>query len=274
MRARIRRHRQALAQLVQRPGVSRAEQNLRWMTDGDLMSAQPAGPDNWSDQQTVLVAAVSETPRSMTIPAVVTAARLLDAMEGVAYLTDRNAIILAIGQHGWTRFADDNAVPWLNADAVIGTSLLAAMTGNAVRDAYRRLHDAVSSGRRAMTVFEYRCDAPIAERHMRMSITAVHGESGVAAVLYQSQLLAEATRPPLRLFSRELRVSEQRAAAAIPCVRLCSFCQRVGWPLEADGTRPRWIDATDYYRRGGPADVTVVDTVCPSCTRHVVLPHV
>jgi hypothetical protein len=274
MRARISTHRQALAQLVPRPGVSRAEQNIRWMTDGDAISAQPAGPNRLSDQRAVLVAAASKAAGPPTIPALVTAARLLDAMEGVAYLTDRDAIILAIGQHGWTQFADDNAAPWLTADAVIGTSLLAAMTGDAVRDAYRRLHDAVSSGRRAVTVFEYRCDAPIAERHMRMSITAVGGEAGVAAVLYQSQMLAEATRPPLRLFARELRLSNQKAAAAIPCVRLCSFCQRVGWPLEADGTRPRWIDATDYYRRGGPADVTVVDTVCPSCTRHVVLPHV
>jgi hypothetical protein len=143
-----------------------------------------------------------------------------------------------------------------------------------VRDAYRRLHDAVSSGRRTLTVFEYRCDSPIAERHMRMSISAVTDREGVAAVLYQSQMLAAVPRPPLRLFAQELRAPRADPDTARPDVLLCAFCHRVAWPLDADRARRRWIDATEYYRRGGPSDVVVTDSICHACARHVVTPNV
>jgi hypothetical protein len=210
----------------------------------------------------------------MAFPAHVTAEQLLDAMEGVAYLTDLDGVILAVGHKGWADFAADNAVPWLKADAVIGTSLFAALSGDATLDAYRRLHAALISGRRAETVFEYRCDSPIAERHMRMSITAVAGEAGVAAVLYQSQMLAEVTRPALRLFSRDLRASRRQVSEPRRMVLLCSFCQRVAWPIGSNGKTRRWIDATEYYRLGGPSDVTVSDSVCRECAKQVVAPNV
>jgi hypothetical protein len=186
-------------------------------------------------------------------------------MEGVAYLTDLDGVILSVGTRGWTEFASDNAVPELTPDSVIGTSLFAAMSGNAVRDMYQRLHAAVGSGRRVASVFEYRCDSPIAERRMRMSISAVTDETGTAAVLYQSQLLTETIRPPLRLFARELRAAKDKSASSLPMVALCSFCHRVEWPVgTAPGAR-RWIDPTDYYRRGGSSDVSVTHGICPAC---------
>jgi len=204
----------------------------------------------------------------------VTPQQLLDAMEGVAYLTDPEATILAVGQPGWSLFAADNGAPWLTAEAVIGTSLFAALHDDTLRDTYRRLHAAVVTGRRSETVFEYRCDSPIAERHMRMSITAVTGDGGVAAVLYQSQMLAEVRRLPLPLFSTDLRASLQRPPAPDRRVTLCAFCQRVAWPPGSDDTARRWISAADYYRRGGPPDVAVSDGVCPACTARVVTPNV
>ena len=204
----------------------------------------------------------------------VTTQRLLDAMEGVAYLTDPAATILAVGHRGWSTFADDNGVPWLTAEATIGSSLLGAMSGDRVRDAYARMHAAVVAGRRAETVFEYRCDSPIAERHMRMSITPVAGDNGIAAVLYQSQMLAEVRRLPMPLFSTDLRASLQRPAAPDRVVALCSFCQRVAWPPGPEQKTRRWISAADYYRRGGPSDGAVTDDLCPACIRRVVEPNV
>lgn len=198
-----------------------------------------------------------------------TAERLLDAMDGVAYLTDRDGVILSVGARGWTEFASDNASPELTVDTVTGTSLFAAMSGIAVRDMYQRLHAAVSSGRRVASVFEYRCNSPIAERRMRMSITAVTNETGVAAVLYQSQLLTETVRPPLPLFARELRAAKENAASQLPMVALCSFCHRVEWPLGSEAGPRRWIEPTDYYRRGGSSDVSVTHGICPPCANRL-----
>jgi hypothetical protein len=123
-------------------------------------------------------------------------------------------------------------------------------------------------------VFEYRCNSPIAERHMRMSITAVTGNGTVMAVLYQSQMLAEVRRLPLPLFSADLRMSRQRPPPPDKVVVLCSFCQRVAWPPAADDRTQRWISAADYYRRGGPPDAAVSDGVCPTCIKRVVTPNV
>jgi hypothetical protein len=195
----------------------------------------------------------------------ITAQQLLDALEGVAYLTAMDGTILAIGTRGWTEFASDNGAPDLTADSVIGNSLFATISGDQVRDAYKHLHAAVSSGRRMASVFEYRCDSPIAERRMRMSITAVSDEAGVAAVLYQSQMLTETMRPPLRLFSRESRAVGDPQTAALPMVAMCSFCHRVEWPLGSEPGPRRWINPTDYYRRGGLSDVSVTHGICPTC---------
>lgn len=186
-------------------------------------------------------------------------------MEGVAYLTARDGTILAVGARGWTEFAFDNGAPELKADSVIGTSLFATISGDPVRDTYQRLHTAVSSGRHVASVFEYRCDSPIAERRMRMSITAVTDQTGVAAVLYQSQMLSEAMRPPLRLFARKSRAARDIDAASLPMVAMCSFCHRVEWPVGPQPGPRRWIDPTDYYRRGGASDVSVTHGICPAC---------
>jgi hypothetical protein len=208
-------------------------------------------------------------------PVQLTAAQLLDALEGVAYLTDPAGTIIAIGQRGWDLFATDNAVPWLNAQAVLGTSLFAAIQGDTVRDAYRRLHAAVVDGWRAQTVFDYRCDSPIAERHMRMAITPVLGPLGVAGVLYQSQIVAEAPRLPVPLFSAEARVSMERRPAppSDQIVVLCSFCQRLAWPIGARERARRWISPVEFYRRGGPEDAVVSDGICPPCAKRVVEPN-
>ena len=72
-------------------------------------------------------------------------------MEGVVYLTDTAATILAVGQPNWSLFAAENGVSWLTAEAVIGASLLEAITGDKVGDAYRRMHRAVATGRRTET---------------------------------------------------------------------------------------------------------------------------
>lgn len=207
-------------------------------------------------------------------PAQVSAEQLFDAIEGVAYLTDLHGIILAVGNRGWTRFATDNGAPWMTPSSVIGTSLFASLSGATVVSAYRRMHAAVADGRRAETVFEFRCDSPIAERHMRMSIMAVLEHAEPIAVLYQSQILSAVERPALQLFSAGRRPNHADQAEDRISVRLCAFCQRVAWPTGKEGRASRWISAREYERLGGSSDVRLIESVCRECTELVVAPHV
>jgi hypothetical protein len=201
----------------------------------------------------------------------VSAQHILDAMDGVAYLVALDGEILAVGEPDWSEFADANASPGLTAAAVVGTSLFAAIAGDPLREAFRRMHVSVGSGHRAEVGFQYRCDSPAIERHMRMSIRPV---AAGGLVLYQSQVLAEIPRPPLNLFAREWRAAGRQGLPADLVVVLCSFCHRVVWPIGADEAHQRWITPVEYYRLGGPSDIAVSHGLCPECYKVVVLPNV
>ena len=209
----------------------------------------------------------------MTFPVRMTARQLFNALEGVVYLTDRDGTIVAVGEHGWDRFATDNGAADLTADSVIGQSIFTALAGESVVGAYRKLHAAVASGRRVETVFEYRCDSPIAERLMRMSITAIMDDDQVVGVLYQSQMLSEVVRPALRLFAREKAANRKQRAEGESPVPLCSFCQRLLWPPRERGRAPRWVSAVEFLQAGGSADAAVMDSICQECTDQVVTPN-
>jgi hypothetical protein len=97
------------------------------MIDEDAARAQPTGLPRW------LHGAGLDADRSRRVQ--VTADELLDAMEGVAYLTDLDGIIVAIGRHGWSRFSDENAVPWLTPETRCATPIGACTTRSAAGDA-------------------------------------------------------------------------------------------------------------------------------------------
>jgi hypothetical protein len=197
---------------------------------------------------------------------------LLNAMEGIAYLTDVSGVILAVGQPGWDEFASDNGAAELHPSAVVGMMLFETMSVGVVREAFVRLHSAVATGRRNAVTFEYRCDSPIAERHMRMSITSVRsGGRDVEAVLYQSQMVSEIIRPMRPIFDPASRPERQEPGAVT--VLLCAICQRVAWPQVTGRPLRRWVEVVDYYRRGGTAATDVEDTICPNCDRTVVRPN-
>ena len=210
----------------------------------------------------------------MTFPVQMTVGQLFNALEGVVYLTDPKGTIMAVGEQGWMRFAADNGARGLTSDSVIGTSIFTALAGDAVVGAYRKLHAAVASGRRAETIFEYRCDSPIAERLMRMSITGITGDAAVVAVLYQSQMLSEVARPAIRMFARDTQSVRKQPAEAEQPVPLCSFCQRLLWPPREGGRSARWIAAAEFVQAGGDADTTLVETICQECADQVVTPNV
>ena len=204
---------------------------------------------------------------AVPFPTKITAEQLFESMDGVAYVAAPDGTILAIAEGGWSRFAAENAVSDLRASSVVGASLFGFMRGEQVRAAYRRLHAAVAERRRPQIAFEYRCDSPIAERHMRMAISPILDEGEIVALLYQSQIIFSVERPPIPLFSAE--TLNRKAADGSDWVLLCAFCQRVAWPA---GRRDRvhWITPQDFYRLGGPGDAQIEHTVCARCTRVIV----
>ncbi|MEN3974277.1 hypothetical protein [Emcibacter sp. SYSU 3D8] len=197
----------------------------------------------------------------VSVPADVGA--LLNAMDGVAYLTAPDGTILAVGERNWSDFASANGAPQLStAAAVVGSNLFKQTAGVEVRQVQEHLHREVASGRRVTVTYTYRCDSPGAERLMRMSVTPVMQGGKAGAILYQSVVLKEAPRPPMSLFAS--RGEGPEAGRDPEIVRLCSYCHDVAWPAEP-GSDVEWIEPDEYYRRGGSPDVMISHGICPDC---------
>jgi hypothetical protein len=53
---------------------------------------------------------------------------------------------------------------------------------------------------------------------------------------------------------------------------MCSYCQRVAWPPGRARRRREWIEAEEYYRRGGASEIRISHGICPPCYKDVVGP--
>jgi hypothetical protein len=187
----------------------------------------------------------------------------LDALDGVSYLVDAEGRLLAMGQPGWDAFAQRNGAGHIGAQALAGHNLFDAIIGEEVRDSYRNAHRSVLTGERSHIAFEFRCDAPEVKRTMRMAITVLRRPATPAALLYQSQTLSVVSRPWVSLFEPERIAQQLSQESGLPIVRICSLCQRVASP--APPASSFWVEADEYYRMGGPADVRTSHGLCPEC---------
>jgi len=97
---------------------------------------------------------------------------------------------------------------------------------------------------------------------MRMSISVLRASETRLLLLHQSQMIACAPRPWVRLLEPERILRHFQAQSHLPIVKLCAFCQKVAW---TSGPRDEWIEPEDYYRRGGAIDVRTSHGVCPPC---------
>jgi hypothetical protein len=129
------------------------------------------------------------------------------------------------------------------------------------------MHDAACSGRFGTFGFAYRCDAPDIERNMFMSISRIVEGAETVAVLYQSIVVSELHRPPVPLFAFEALA--EGAVSADRIVTLCSYCQKVAWPITV-AEQPEWIEAVEFYRRGGRTDAVVSHGICETCFEQIV----
>lgn len=190
----------------------------------------------------------------------------LNAIDGIAYLVDADGVIVGVGDPAWDEALRRYEVEPEGRRPIVGASLFDAMNGPEVRAIYQGLHRSVLAGERPYIAFEMRCDAPDVRRFLRMSITALHEPDAPPMALYQSQVLSAVPRPWVSLFDPQKIIDHIHLDTALSIVKLCSFCHRVAWPIEA----PReWLPSEDYYRRGGPVDVRTSHGVCPACADRI-----
>ena len=188
--------------------------------------------------------------------------RLLDALEGVAYVVDCDGAIVALGEHNWRSFAaSGNAADILAPGAVIGRNIYEFITGDDVRAYYRERLRRLSFEQGTGMATRIRCDAPSVKRELRLSVMPIWIESSVRGFLFQSIVMNETVRPPIDLFDFQARARTTMDDMR-PIVRMCSICQR----LESPSANGVWVEAAEYYQRGGEADVRLSHGICQTCS--------
>lgn len=197
---------------------------------------------------------------------------LLDGMEGIAYVVDRDGMLLACGRNNWSSFARDNGGDAIvDTRSVIGRSILDFIAGEDVVAAYRGYMDRLIDRSIDAVVFSFRCDAPDVRRELWMTIHPIESDGRVAALLFQSIPLDEMPRPPISLFDHEALRTMIDDRRSRPIVKLCAYCAEVA---KSDGRSAEvWLSAEAYYRDGGEADVRLSHGICPSCHERHVLPY-
>lgn len=143
---------------------------------------------------------------------------------------------------------------------VVGRSIFEVTAGEEVRGVYRRLMTALAEARVSAVKFSYRCDGPGVSRAMQMSITRLQGSGASIGYLFQSTLIDEGARAPLKVVDSRFRriVADGSDREAI---RLCSFCQRLCTDFRYCADGARWT----YDAPVAAGDVKVVHAVCPRC---------
>jgi hypothetical protein len=175
---------------------------------------------------------------------------LFDALDGVAYWTDPEGTIQGGGVRNWTTFATENGASSLKLGDLVGRNLFDQVHGERVQQAYRRLARLVLDRKRPHVGFSYRCDGPLVERQMRMTIGAITDGREPVGVLYHSQVMHERQRP----WSKPFVARDGLKTTAT----VCGFCHKV--KRGSLWTRPRL-----YYAEGGHSDVRLQHDICPTC---------
>jgi hypothetical protein len=193
---------------------------------------------------------------------------LLEAIRDIAYIVDPSGRILACAAGAWQRFATSNGAPQLaDPSVVVGKSLYDSVSGEQVVNTYRQYAERLLERKREAVSFPHRCDAPEIRREMRMTISPIVVKGQVAALLYQSQVLLEQSRPAMNIFRAPLAAT---GVCGPPIVAICSYCKNVRFP--AGEPMGEWIPPERYYQRGGSESVALSHSICPACYENIVQP--
>jgi hypothetical protein len=196
---------------------------------------------------------------------------ILDALDSISYFVDISGRILAVGRPAWNRLAAENgAGDALNEKSVIGRKLSDFIAGDEVRDTYEAFMDQLRITPDRKIVVPYRCDAPHERRDLRLTITGVRSEGRLTGYLFISTPISTQPRPHLSIFDFQSMLSPSERLRSLPFVAVCSYCQRVH--REGEG-HAGWVEAPEYYRRGGTDAVRLIHRICPDCMDGIVSPQ-
>lgn len=202
-----------------------------------------------------------------------TSQALLDAMDGIAYLVGSEGIILQYGRPNWEAFAVENGATELAEEKnLLGRNIFEFISGEEVRTAYAKIMAELRLDDTKPVILPCRCDSPAAKREQRMAITPLRMD-GFVGFLYQVILVDELVRPPLDILDFKAVRAAMAEVARLPLVAMCSYCQEVRSSEAQDDEDGVWIEASEYYRRGGKSKVQISHTICPSCYRDYVEPN-
>lgn len=186
---------------------------------------------------------------------------LLESMDGIALIIDRELRIQHLGQRNWQRFWQDNGGGEQQAPLSC-RPITDAFTVGSVRDTFRQLLMELFEQKRGLLHVDYRCDAPEEKRWMRLSVTPIlpRDERKVEYLLYQSILLDSQPRARLGLFDVPA-TGLQRPGI----LRICCMCAKVASPPADAGGPQNWVDAEDYYALGGKEVSMLSHGFCEPC---------
>ncbi|MBV9046553.1 MAG: hypothetical protein JO294_15640 [Alphaproteobacteria bacterium] len=179
---------------------------------------------------------------------------LLNALDGINYVTSRDGTILAAGAANWHDFAGQNDGHRLAGP--VGLNCLSACSDGETRDAYSTLYEKLWSGDLPRCALRVRCDSPGLKRVMRLVLAPLHFGGQTKGIVHQSLLVHETQRPAVDLFREYYR---HTTAWTGPLLKMCSYCQKVH--MSGD----HWVEAEDYYRLGGSSDVRISHGICEPC---------
>jgi hypothetical protein len=192
--------------------------------------------------------------------------QILDGMEGITYLMDRDGIVVSIGRPNWNKFAAANdGHHLLDGRGVIGNSIFEFIAGDAVVANYRKLFSGIIAGKYRGARLLSRCDSPAVERQLCIVVTPIHSNGSVERLLVQCLTVSEAMRPPMDLFDFQAERSRLGGNQKLPILAMCSYCQGVRFPIGSTDDNGEWITANEYYHRGGDSRVRISHGICPVC---------
>jgi len=197
---------------------------------------------------------------------------IIEAIEGIAYIVDRNGAIVAIGGENWDKFASDNGALDIFSNSLIGRNLFDFVVGSTVRDSYKRFSSALFSGQRSTISFVYRCDSPSVRRDMRLCMSPIKSGDEVVGLLYQSLIVSEQERPQINLFNTARLTDLVGLPEDAPTVALCSYCHNVMREGADENCAEDWQTPETYYKFGGRSHVLISHGICPSCYERLVMP--
>lgn len=173
--------------------------------------------------------------------------------ESVIYRIDKEDRIIEVNKE-WNSFAMANNGLELLRSKVLERPIWDFISGSTTAKLYKRIFKRVREKSPSIS-FDYRCDSPNRERHMKMKIEL----QPLGDMVFESSIIKVVERNPEPFFSRRVRGSHK-------LVYVCSLCDLIRESGDfAWLTLREALDNGMVMNRAEPNQVAY--SICPSCSK-------